>query len=95
MQLLFFRCLVLNQRFIQKTLTDQSVTRIVRLLAPIFLFRSQLIVIGADIFSRIKACEEEQGSMVHPCDRRDDEHNAETWKKIKPKRLFGVIWSSE
>ena len=56
---------------------------------------SQSIVIGAEIFSPIKACEEEQGSMVNPCDRRDDEHNAERRKKIKPKRLFGVIWSSE
>ena len=50
---------------------------------------------GAEIFSRIKACEEEQGSIHYVCDRRDDEHNAETRKKIKPKRLFGVIWSSE
>jgi hypothetical protein len=78
MQLYHFRCLVLNRRFIQKTLADQSVTKFFGVLAPKFLFRSQLIVIGADIFSRIKACEEEQGSMVHPCDRRDDEHNAET-----------------
>ena len=50
---------------------------------------------GAEIFPRIKACEKEQGSIHHVCDRRDDEHNAETRKKIKPKRLFGVIWSSE
>jgi hypothetical protein len=51
--------------------------------------------VGADIFSPIEACDEEQGSMVHPCDRRDEEHNEERRKKIKPKRLFGVIWSSE
>ena len=54
-----------------------------------------LVTFGAEIFSPIKACEEEQGSMVHPCDRRDEEHNEERRKKIKPKRLFGVIWSSE
>jgi hypothetical protein len=51
--------------------------------------------VGADIFSPIEACDEKQGSMVHPCDRRDEEHNEERRKKIKPKRLFGVIWSSE
>ena len=56
---------------------------------------SQSIVIGAEIFSPIKACEEEQGSVVNPRDRRDDEHNAERRKKIEPGRLFGVIWSSE
>jgi hypothetical protein len=52
-------------------------------------------VIGAELFSPIEACEEEQGSVVYPRDRRDDEHNEERWKKIKPERLFGVIWSSE
>ncbi len=56
---------------------------------------SQSIVIGAEIFSPITACEEEQGSVVILRARRDDEHNAERRKKIKPRRLFGVIWSSE
>ena len=49
----------------------------------------------ADIISPIEACEKEQGNIHNVCDRRDDEHNEERRKKIKPKRLFGVIWSSE
>ena len=57
--------------------------------------QSHLFVTGEEIFSSDKACEEEQGSVVNPRDRSDDEHNAETWKKIEPGRLFGVIWSSE
>ena len=50
---------------------------------------------GEEIFSRIKTCDKEQGSIHNVCDRRDEEHNAEVGKKIEPKRLFGVIWSSE
>ena len=59
------------------------------------ILQSHSFVTGEEIFPRIKACEKEQGSIHHVCDRRDDEHNEETWKKIEPKRLFGVIWSSE
>ena len=78
-----FHCLVsinVNKRALAHRLTRLS---------------SQNIVTGAELFSPIEACEEEQGSVVHPRDRRDDEHNEERRKKIKPERLFGVIWSSE
>ncbi len=46
--------------------------------------KSHVFVVGEEIFSRIKACEEDQGNVVNPRDRSDAEHNAETWKKIEP-----------
>jgi len=52
--------------------------------------------VGADIFSRIEACDEEQGKRGSSmCTAAQAEHNEERRKKIKPKRLFGVIWSSD
>jgi len=34
------------------------------------------------------------GSIQHVCDQGSESCNEERCKKIKPKRLFGVIWSS-
>ena len=50
---------------------------------------------GEEIFSRIKACDKEQGSIHNVCDCSDEEHNEEAGKNIESERLFGVIWSSE
>ncbi len=59
-------------------------------------FGYKILVILAPRFFRVsRRGSNEQGS-IHPyVTAARERRNAETRKKIKPKRLFGVIWSSE